>query len=260
MNRYIKRTAEVLLPQRVLVTIQSIRSRNYQKRLHREWGVHQANVELVAQHGRTVLDGPFRGMKYPMGSLLSRHAIPILFGTYELELHPIIEEVASRHYDRIIDIGCAEGYYAVGLAQRTGATIYAFDCEPRERFYCRQMARENRVGDRIHVTSWCSARTLQNLAVGRCLIIADCEGYEVDLFSDDVVSALKNCDLIVELHVVLGRETGSILLERFKRSHSARLISFDARNVGAGVPDRWRKFGREFRPAGQQWVYFTPLV
>ncbi len=220
MNRHIKKTAEVLLPKRFLVTIQSIRSRNYQKQLHREWGVYQSNVETVAEYGLTVLHGPFRGMKYSMGSLLSRHAIPILFGTYELELHPIIEEVASRHYDRIIDIGCAEGYYAVGLAQRMDATVYAFDCEPRARFYCRQMARENRVADRIHVMSWCSARTLKNLADGRCLIIADCEGYEVDLFSDDVVTALKNCDLIVELHGVPGKDAGSILLERFRSSHA----------------------------------------
>lgn len=166
----------------------------------------------------------------------------------------------TKYYDRIIDLGCAEGYYAVGLARRTEATIYAFDCEPRERYYCRRMARENGVADRVHVRDWCSSRTLKNVAVGRCLIIADCEGYEVDLFSDDVVTSLKNCDLIVELHEVPGTDVRSILLERFKRSHSAKLISFDARNVGPDVPDRWRQFAREFRSPGQQWVYFTPRV
>jgi hypothetical protein len=260
MNRHIKKIAEVFLPKRIFVTIQSIRSRNYQKQLHKEWGVYESTVEMVAQHGRTVLDWPFRGMKYPMGSLLKRDGIPILFGTYELGLHPIIEEVVTKHYDRIIDVDCAEGYYAVGLARRTEAMIYAFDCEPRERYYCRQMARENRVADRVHVRDWCSSQTLKNVAVGRCLIIADCEGCEVELFSDDVVASLNNCDLIVELHEAPGTDIRSILLERFKRSHGAKLISFDARNVNPGVPDKWRKFAREFRSPGQQWVYFTPLV
>ncbi len=257
MNRHIKRIAEIVLPQRIFVTIQSIRSRNYQKQLHKEWGVSESNLEIEAQYGRTVLDGPFRGMKYPTGSLLSRQSIPILFGTYELELHPIIEEAAARHYSRIIDIGAAEGYYAVGLARATEATIYAFDCEPRERRYCRRMARENGVADRVHVRDWCSTATLKKVAIGRCLVIADCEGYEVQLFSADVVTALKNCDLIIELHEVPGMDVRAILLERFHSTHDARLITFEPEKIGS-VPDRWRKFAREFRPRGQQWVYFTP--
>ena len=221
--------------------------------------MYESTVEMMARYGHTVLDGPFRGMKYPISSLTNRYGIPILFGTYELELHSIIEEVVTKHYDRIIDIGCAEGYYAVGLARRTGATVYAFDCEPRERHYCRQMARENGVADRVYVRDWCNIRTLKRVAVGRCLIIADCEGYEVDLFSDDVVQSLKNCDLIVELHEIKGTDVRGILLGRFKHSHNAELITFDASDIGPGVPDKWRKFARESRSPGQQWVYFTPL-
>lgn len=249
----------MLLPERIFVTIQSIRSRNYQKKLLREWGVHDSTVEVEAEYGHTVLDGPFRGMKYPIESLINRHGIPILFGTYELELHPIIEEVASKSYKRIIDIGCAEGYYAVGLARRTEATIYAFDCEPRERRYCRMMARENGVADRVHVRAWCSTRTLSKVVIGRCLVIADCEGCEAHLFSDDVIAGLRSCDLIIELHDVPGMDVRASLLERFNNSHSAQLITFEPGNVGS-VPDRWRKFAREFRPLGQQWAYLTARV
>jgi hypothetical protein len=257
MNRPIKRIAEMLLPRRIFVTIQSIRSRNYQQQLLKEWGVYQSTVEVAAQYGRTILDGPFRGMKYPIRALLNRHGIPILFGTYELELHPIIEEVTSRRYNRIIDIGCAEGYYAVGLARKTEATIYAFDCEPRERYYCRRMARENGVADRVHVGDWCSTRTLRSLAIERCLVIADCEGYEVQLFSDDVVAALKSCDLIIELHEVPGMDVRAVLLERFLSTHDARLITFEPNSIGS-VPERWRRFAREIRPPGQQWAFLTP--
>ena len=57
--------------------------------------MYESTVEMAAQYGRTVPDGSFRGMKYPMSSLLSRHGIPILFGTYELKLHPIIDDSSS---------------------------------------------------------------------------------------------------------------------------------------------------------------------
>jgi len=107
VNPYIKRAAEVLLPAWLFATVQSIRSRNYQKQLYREWGIEQATNEMIDMYGRSVLHGPFRGMRYPRSSLASRNRIPILFATYELELHPVIEEVASKRYDSIIDIGCA---------------------------------------------------------------------------------------------------------------------------------------------------------
>ena len=174
--------------------------------------MYESTAEVEAQYGHTILDGPFRGMKYPIGSLLSRHGIPIIFGTYELELHQIIEEVVSNHYDKIIDIGCAEGYYAVGLALRTDVEVHAFDCEPRERSYCRRMARENNVAVRVHVKSWCSEDTLKRLAVGRCLIISDCEGFEASLFSSSLVAALKNSDLIIELHQIDGINVRDVLM------------------------------------------------
>lgn len=262
INPHIKRAAEALLPARLFTTVQSIRSRNHQKQLHREWGVEQATNEMIGEYGLNVLRGPFRGMRYPQSSLASRDGIPILFATYELELHPIIEEVASKRYDRIIDIGCAEGYYAVGLAIRTNAPVFAFDCEPRERSYLRQMARLNGVADRIHTRSWCDPRILQRLTCGRrCLVISDCEGYELKLFQGTVLSALKNCDLIIEIHeAVPGTHARSIMLGRFSSSHNAKVITFDQFNCGSVVPEKWREFAREFRPPGQQWLYLTPTA
>ena len=51
MNPYLKRAAEALLPARLFTTAQSIRSRNYQKQLHREWGVEQATSEMIDEYG-----------------------------------------------------------------------------------------------------------------------------------------------------------------------------------------------------------------
>ena len=260
MNRYLKRVAKMLLPNRVFVTVQSIRSRNYQMRLHKEWGVYQATQEMIDSYGLTVLDGPFRGLRYPKRSLLNRDGIPLLFGTYELELHPVIEEVASNQYDCIVDVGSAEGYYSVGLALRTKTTVHAFDCEPRERHYLRQMAQLNGVTDLVRIDSWCEPKVLFRLVNGRrCLVISDCEGFEFDLFNDECAAALKGSDLIIELHekdsAVNARNE---LLNRFRLSHSMHIITFSASNLGSNVPGKWQKFAREFRQPGQQWLYLNP--
>ena len=103
MNPYLKRAAEVIAPEWLFATLRSIRSRNYQKQLHHDWGVAQATQEMISCYGLTVLNGPFKGMQYPASSLASRDGIPLLFATYELELHPVIEEVASKRYGRILN-------------------------------------------------------------------------------------------------------------------------------------------------------------
>jgi hypothetical protein len=259
MNRRVKSVAEFLLPRRVFATIKSIRSRNYQKKLLKEWGFHVPMNELIRERGCTLLGGPFRGMRYPRKSLLNRNGIPILFGSYELELHTIIEESVSKRFERIIDIGCAEGYYAVGLARSTKATVYAFDCDPRERLYCRELARLNGVSDRVHVRSWCVETILKNTAIGRCLIISDCEGYEFHLFSDDIAPTLKDCDLIIEVHENTEANVGRLLVQRFRNSHRVRILEFDAERVGDEVPEKWKKFAREIRPERQQWLYLSAL-
>ena len=56
--------------------------------------------------------------------------VPKLIGSYEEEVHPIIEEIIRRRYSIVVNIGCAEGYYAVGFALRIpDAIVYAFDVD-----------------------------------------------------------------------------------------------------------------------------------
>ena len=199
-------------------------------------------------------------MRYPKSSLIYRDGIPIIFGTYEVELHPFIEEVAQKSYDCILDIGSAEGYYAVGLALRMKTTVHAFDCEPRERYHLRQMARLNGVTDLIHARSWCDPAVVSGLVRGRrCVVISDCEGYEMDLFTAQCVAALRDSDLLIELHeTVPAINVHDELVKRFAASHQSRVITFDPRNLGSSVPEKWQRIAREFRAPGQQWIFLTP--
>jgi hypothetical protein len=216
---------------------------------------------MVEACGVTVLHGPFEGMKYPIASLLGRNGIPILFGTYELELHPVIEKVASSSYHFIVDIGSAEGYYAVGLALRTNTLVHAFDCEPRERHYVRQMAEINGVHDLVRTRSWCDATTLARLVdLSRCLVISDCEGFEIELFDEAAIPALQNSDVIIELHEnISGTSVQETLERRFQSSHRIQVVTFKSSNRSSVVPERWERLAREIRPEGQRWLFLTPI-
>src|SRR5262245_55551368 len=80
-------------------------------RLLGKWRSQLLANTYIAHQGRRVLQGPFAGMEY-VTSATEGALMPRLLGTYESELHPYILQFAERGLDRIIVIGCAEGYYA----------------------------------------------------------------------------------------------------------------------------------------------------
>src|SRR5665213_3133834 len=62
-----------------------------------------------------VSQGSFQGMNYIPRAYYSE-ILPKLVGTYERELIPAIEMICRADCDWIVDIGAAEGFYAVGMA------------------------------------------------------------------------------------------------------------------------------------------------
>lgn len=150
--------------------------------------------------------------------MLSHHTTPALLGQYERQLYPYILEAAGS-CDLVIDVGHAEGYYAVGLA-KMGKRVMAFDAASHERRICRGMARAN--GVQVEIGSWCSPSSLYAVKEP-ALVICDIEGGEYDLLSSDVASALAKSWFIVELHSA-KREDNVDLRDRFSKSHEAILV------------------------------------
>ena len=63
--------------------------------------------------------GPFSGMTIvPKTSWGDGDSAAKLLGVYEDELHPAVEDAIKRNPDLILNVGCAEGYYGIGLAAR----------------------------------------------------------------------------------------------------------------------------------------------
>ena len=216
---------------------------------------------IVERHGLVVLNGPFTGMTYvPFAA--DGALVPRLLGSYEAELHSVIERILEIGYTKIVNIGCGEGYYAVGLALRLPrAYVYAFDADPVARHLCQQLVRNNGVADRVIISGKCDTGQLRRLPLERALVICDCEGCELDLLRPDLVPGLWMCDILVELHDHLNPSISPSILARFAATHASRLVSSCRRDPAAysvletlDVQSRHLAVD-EFRPGVMQWAF-----
>ena len=169
-------------------------------------------------HGPVIWDGPFKGMEYVAateGALLPR-----LLGVYESELHPHLAAFGAEGLDCVIDVGCAEGYYAVGLARIwPGVTVYAHDIEEKARDACRALAAKNGVGERVIVGGEFKPTDFEAFAGRRGLVMVDAEGAELDILQPELSPALAGLSVIVETHDVYRKGALETLTARFSPTH-----------------------------------------
>jgi hypothetical protein len=180
-----------------------------------------------------VLSGPFAGMVY-VNEVVWGPITPRWIGSYEEELHGVIGQVIAGKYKQVVDVGSAEGYYAVGLARSLqGTTIYSFDTDPFARKVQGKLARLNHV-ENLAIGTYCSHSTIQKLAVEDSFIICDIEGAEYDLIDPVKAGNLRNCDLLVEVHPFRGLSRDQVREElhgRFGKSHKAVLVRQQERDL-----------------------------
>ncbi len=230
-----------------------------------EHGIPALAAIIVERCGSSVLSGPFAGMDYITESAGSAF-LPKLIGSYECELHSIIEKILTSNYDTVADIGSAEGYYAVGLAMHLPKTskIYAFDINPDAQKLCASLAKKNHVEEKVIILGHCDAEYLQKTLKGYSLVICDCEGYETELLQPLAAPVLYKADILVELHDCLKPGITSTIINRFKSSHDILIIDSierkpnDYLSIGFLMPQQQVLAVSEFRHGHQQWAFMTP--
>jgi hypothetical protein len=207
-----------------------------------------------------------------ISSAFCSEILPKLFGTYELEVSPAIEMICSAGCDRIVDIGAAEGYYAVGLALRNpDAIVVGFETNSSARYYLRRLARRNGVADRIEVRSACNPDALARAMEGarQPAVVCDCEGAEDSLLDPARIEALRRAFVLVETHDGLWTDAGALegitdrLRDRFQPTHEVEVIPSRDRNkddLPKGIhlaPDEAAEAMNEGRPWAK-WMFLTP--
>jgi hypothetical protein len=228
-------------------------------------------IEQLRQNP-SVQKGRFTGMRYASIEATCSAILPKLLGTYEAELDAVFETLFTQIYDRIIDVGCAEGFYAVGLALRfPNCPVAAFDTDPKARELCSDNAVLNEVDGQVTIGGTIHAHELAALAQGqRNLIICDCEGYEDTLFPEEHAAAYAQSDLVIETHDFITPGIRERLVSRFRPTHQIRIIhSIDdlqkARTYLSDPVDHLDIEVKEIafaegRPVIMEWLHLTPLI
>jgi hypothetical protein len=217
--------------------------------------------ELGATLGRAVLAGPFAGMILPEeASWRDGDFLPKLIGSYEADLRATWQVALERRPTHVINVGSAEGYYAVGLARLLpAATVHAFDLDPRACAVCARAAAENQVAERVRLGGRLTVEGLGKLLelTGRCLLVLDCEGAERDLLDPARAPGLAACDMVVECH---GAAITAELKARLQATHAVQEIVQGGRDPhelpalrGLAESDRWLLVD-EGRPEAMTWL------
>lgn len=234
---------------RVAPSVMADRSRRHQQALRERLGSNTALDEHCARHGSRVLEGPMVGLRYTP-ELLQEADVPIakLTGVYEAELSEALAEVVGRLQAEpgslFIDLGSADGYFAVGIAQRVPtARVIAFDLSHSARRTTQELSRAN--GTAVDVRGRASERALLNLGPSATALLCDIEGAEVDVLSSAVASALSNALVIVELHDGTRPGCTETIADRFRATHRVDLVMQGEPRSGPGIsemrvhPGRW---------------------
>lgn len=200
-----------------------------------KWRSQVLEQTLVARSGQKVLTGPFQGMNYPVraaeGSRTTR-----LLGNYEASLIPVIETIIGRDYELVVDIGCAEGYYAVGFATRMPkARILARDIDEKAQTLCRALAEANGVADRVEIGGLFDHADFAICQGKRALVLCDIEAAEGELLDPDRAPGLAEADILVEVHEGFKPGLLALLTQRFQSTH--QITRLDRSLNDSALPD-----------------------
>jgi ribosomal protein L11 methylase PrmA len=159
-----------------------------------------------------------------------------LIGCYEHELHETVEKLIAQGFGTILNIGCASGYYAAGLARRLPqASVHAFDINEQAQANCRETAKLNGVEDRVIVGGRFELADFARFADRRPLAIVDIEGAELELLDPAAAPALAAMTLLVECHDCFKPGISKTLAARFAATH--QVTRFDHTTQAAKLPD-----------------------
>lgn len=190
---------------------------------------HTASVREVAGRlfpERRVRTGPFAGLRYPNWQGHGSAVFAKLLGTYEAELHAFVESVLADQPNLVVDVGCAEGFYAVGCAMRLPqAEVIAADLSPAAQSLCAALARHNGVAERVRVMGRVDRQTLLDIARRpHGFLISDCEAGEAELLDPETLTALSSWFLLVEMHEFLVPGLEEKLIAAARLTHEIEVV------------------------------------
>jgi len=216
-----------------------------------------------------VIAGPFTGMKY-INETVWGPIVPKWLGSYEAEISTWIMQIIDKQPAVIVDIGAAEGYYAVGLALKCPeAKVYAFEVDSISRRQLRRLAKLNGVSDHLVLKGWFNpADSALYSNHRRTVAIVDIEGAEYELLDFERWPTLASWQFIVELHPWATSADPEAITRKWSKTHvveyrtATRRAVHDYRSAIISAVDDGMLSGAlgEYRREDQKWALLKPKL
>jgi hypothetical protein len=234
--------------------------------------------EEIASHvhhhlNHIVSMGPFNGLKFSdkLGWGNQNDLTSQLLGFYELEVVKLIHELAS--HDRVfIDIGAANGFYAVGVAKCFDINhVYCYEMTEWGRSAILNNAIINNVQHKLSILGKCDQEALSKAscayANSSCIVLVDIEGGEFKLLDKNAFQLFRYSDIIVELHDWMSDDlsaTQKMLINSSETHHHSFFRNNGRDPMGckliSHLPEDYQWLAcSESRERSMQWVHFQPL-
>ena len=222
---------------------------------------------------QTVVGGVFKGMRYH-GEAVCSVAAPKIMGTYESELAPFLQKWSAIPFRHTINVGAAEGYYAVGCAMLwPQAIVTAFESSEQGRTLLTRNVELNGLRSRVKIMRHCGPQQLDAATRNGepTLVIMDVDGAEGNLLNPAEVPGLVNAYIIVEIHDFIDEQLGEIVSSQLKSTHVIEEVRTQTRILRDFHEPRalWLRFwllpylkqyAEELRPGPTRWFCCTPIT
>ena len=165
--------------------------------------IERVSLETYDIFNGIVQYGPFKGMKLNRNTWWGRSDLGSqCLGLYEKEILNHLEKV--KPYNTFIDIGAADGYYAIGMLHAGLAKkSICYEISKDGQAAINENWTTNKNIGALEIYGEANETSLNYLSsddLKDSLVLIDIEGFEFNLLQKDVIPLFKNSELIIEIH------------------------------------------------------------
>lgn len=167
----------------------------------------QERISLEVYHllDQTVRYGPFKGIKLDSKAWWGKLDLGSqCLGLYEKELLNFIDGIKKNSFNTLIDIGAADGYYAIGmLASKKVTHAICFEKSEEGRETIKRNWINNGSPGTLQILGEASVKSISEIPIihrNNSLIIIDIEGGEFELITIEFLQLLSTSTILLEIH------------------------------------------------------------
>jgi hypothetical protein len=197
------------------------------------WNILYRSCEYIVfrRLNGTIASGLFAGLQFTSTDILGT-PMPKILGTYEKEIQEVFEQWNHKKFNRFINVGGAEGFYAVGITKKFEVEeAIVYEMLEKGQSMIRTISEKNRVSTCVQIHSKCEEHDLYKLCdeCAKDLVFIDVEGAEIELLSSRVLERLRNSTVVVEAHDFQVDNCTNLVRQMFSNTHVTKVISSRAR-------------------------------